>query len=52
MVEGLLRDLYDLVAQGYPRTSKTWIRRRSWRPGDPIKEIFGDTVFVSARHRS
>jgi phosphate starvation-inducible PhoH-like protein len=52
MVEGLLRDLYDLVAQGYPlhledvdQATKLAVQ------GTPIKEIFGDTVFVSARHR-
>ncbi len=52
MVEALLRDLYDLLGQGYPlhledvdQATKLAIQ------GTPIKEIFGDTVFVSARHR-
>jgi phosphate starvation-inducible PhoH-like protein len=52
VAEGLLRDLYDLVAQGYPlhledvdQATKLALQ------GAPIKEIFGDTVFVSSRHR-
>jgi phosphate starvation-inducible PhoH-like protein len=52
VVERLMRDLYDLVVQGYPlhledvdQATKLALQ------GVPIKEIFGDTVFVSARHR-
>jgi phosphate starvation-inducible PhoH-like protein len=52
VVERLMRDLYDLVVQGYPlhledvdQATKLALQ------GVSIKEIFGDTVFVSARHR-
>jgi len=52
LAEGLLRDLYDLLEAGHPlyledvdQATKLAIQ------GVPLKEIFGDTVFVSARHR-
>jgi phosphate starvation-inducible PhoH-like protein len=52
VVEGLLRDLYDLVAQGYPlHLEDVDQATKLAAQGTPIKEIFGDTVFVSARHR-
>jgi phosphate starvation-inducible PhoH-like protein len=52
VVEGLLRDLYDLVAQGYPlHLEDVDQATKLASQGVPIKEIFGDTVFVSARHR-
>ncbi|HSN15593.1 MAG TPA: PhoH family protein [Anaeromyxobacteraceae bacterium] len=52
VVEGLLRDLYDLVVQGYPLHMEDVDQATKLAAqGTPIKEIFGDTVFVSARHR-
>jgi phosphate starvation-inducible PhoH-like protein len=52
VVEGLLRDLYDLVAQGFPlHLEDVDQATKLASQGVPIKEIFGDTVFVSARHR-
>jgi phosphate starvation-inducible PhoH-like protein len=52
VAEGLLRDLYDLVAQGYPlHLEDVDQATKLVSQGTPIKEIFGDTVFVSARHR-
>jgi phosphate starvation-inducible PhoH-like protein len=52
VVEGLLRDLYDLVAAGYPlHLEDVDQATKLASQGVPIKEIFGDTVFVSARHR-
>jgi phosphate starvation-inducible PhoH-like protein len=52
VAEGLLRDLYDLVAQGYPLHMEDVDQATKLAlQGAPIKEIFGDTVFVSARHR-
>jgi len=52
VAEGLLRDLYDLVVQGYPlHLEDVDQATKLASQGVPIKEIFGDTVFVSARHR-
>jgi phosphate starvation-inducible PhoH-like protein len=52
VAEVLLRDLYDLVAQGYPlHLEDVDQATKLAAQGIPIKEIFGDTVFVSARHR-
>jgi len=52
VAEVLLRDLYDLVAQGYPlHLEDVDQATKLAAQGTPIKEIFGDTVFVSARHR-
>jgi phosphate starvation-inducible PhoH-like protein len=52
LTEGLLRELYGLVVDGYPlyledvdQATKLAVQ------GVPLKEIFGDTVFVSSRHR-
>ena len=52
VAEGLLRDLYDLVVLGYPlHLEDVDQATKLASQGVPIKEIFGDTVFVSARHR-
>jgi phosphate starvation-inducible PhoH-like protein len=52
VAEGLLRDLYDLIVQGYPlHLEDVDQATKLASQGAPIKEIFGDTVFVSARHR-
>jgi phosphate starvation-inducible PhoH-like protein len=52
VAEGLLRDLYDLVVQGFPlHLEDVDQATKLASQGAPIKEIFGDTVFVSARHR-
>jgi phosphate starvation-inducible PhoH-like protein len=52
VAERLLRDLYDLVVQGYPlHLEDVDQATKLATQGVPIKEIFGDTVFVSARHR-
>ncbi|HYQ81370.1 MAG TPA: PhoH family protein, partial [Anaeromyxobacteraceae bacterium] len=52
LAEGLVRELYELVDQGFPlyledvdQATKLASQRV------PLKEIFGDTVFVSSRHR-
>ena len=52
LTEGLLRELYGLIVDGYPlyledvdQATKLAVQ------GIPLKEIFGDTVFVSSRHR-
>jgi phosphate starvation-inducible protein PhoH and related proteins len=52
MAEGLVKELYDLVAEGYPlyledvdQATKLAVQ------GVPLREVFGDTVFVSSRHR-
>jgi phosphate starvation-inducible protein PhoH and related proteins len=50
--EGLVRELYDLVATGYPLYLEDVDQATKIAgQGVPLKEIFGDTVFVSARHR-
>jgi len=52
LAEGLLRDLYELVAGGYPLYLEDVDQAtRLAGQGVPLKEIFGDTVFVSSRHR-
>ncbi len=50
--EVLLRELYDLVASGYPLYLED-VDQATKLAGQsvPLKEIFGDTVYVSARHR-
>jgi phosphate starvation-inducible PhoH-like protein len=50
--ETLLRELYDLVAGGYPLYLED-VDQATKLAGQnvPLKEIFGDTVYVSARHR-
>jgi len=52
LAEVLLNDLYDLLSQGYPlHLEDVDQATKLAAQGTPIKEIFGDTVFVSARHR-
>jgi phosphate starvation-inducible PhoH-like protein len=50
--ESLLRELYELVATGYPLYLED-VDQATKLAGQsvPLKEIFGDTVYVSARHR-
>jgi phosphate starvation-inducible PhoH-like protein len=52
VVEGLLRELYELVASGYPLYLED-VDQATKLAGQsvPLREIFGDTVYVSARHR-
>ncbi len=52
VAEGLLRELYDLVASGYPLYLED-VDQATKLAGQsvPLREIFGDTVYVSARHR-
>jgi phosphate starvation-inducible PhoH-like protein len=50
--EGLLRELYELVEGGYPLYLEDVDQATKLAgQGVPLKEIFGDTVYVSARHR-
>jgi phosphate starvation-inducible PhoH-like protein len=50
--EALLRELYDLVAAGYPLYLEDVDQATKLAgQGVALKEIFGDTVYVSARHR-
>ncbi len=50
--ERLLRELYDLIASGYPLYLEDVDQATKLAgQGVPLKEIFGDTVYVSARHR-
>jgi phosphate starvation-inducible PhoH-like protein len=50
--EGLLRELYELVDGGYPLYLEDVDQATKLAgQGVPLKEIFGDTVYVSARHR-
>jgi phosphate starvation-inducible protein PhoH and related proteins len=50
--EVLLRELYDLIASGYPLYLEDVDQATKLAgQGVPLKEIFGDTVYVSARHR-
>ena len=52
LAERLLRELYELVAEGYPLYLEDVDQATKLAgQGVPLKEIFGDTVFVSARHR-
>jgi phosphate starvation-inducible PhoH-like protein len=50
--EVLVRELYDLVVSGYPLYLED-VDQATKLAGQsvPLKEIFGDTVYVSARHR-
>ena len=52
LADGLLRELYDLVSSGYPLYLED-VDQATKLAGQsvPLKEIFGDTVYVSARHR-
>ena len=52
IAEGLLRELYDLVAGGYPLHLEDVDQATKLAgQGVPLREIFGETVYVSARHR-
>ena len=52
IAEGLVKELYDLVADGYPLYLEDVDQATKLASqGVPLKEIFGDTVFVSSRHR-
>jgi phosphate starvation-inducible PhoH-like protein len=52
LAEGLVRELYDLVEQGYPLYLEDVDQATKLAgQGVPLREIFGDTVFVSSRHR-
>ena len=50
--ENLLKELYELVEGGYPLYLED-VDQATKLAGQnvPLKEIFGDTVYVSARHR-
>jgi phosphate starvation-inducible PhoH-like protein len=52
LAEGLIRELYDLVSDGYPLHLEDVDQATKLAgQGVPLKEIFGETVYVSARHR-
>jgi phosphate starvation-inducible PhoH-like protein len=52
LAEGLLRELYDLGAGGYPLHLEDVDQATKLAgQGVPLREIFGETVYVSARHR-
>ncbi len=52
LAEGLLRELYELVAGGYPLHLEDVDQATKLAgQGVALKEIFGETVYVSARHR-
>jgi phosphate starvation-inducible PhoH-like protein len=52
MAEGLVRELYDLVAEGYPLYLEDVDQATKLAAqGVALREVFGDTVFVSSRHR-
>jgi phosphate starvation-inducible PhoH-like protein len=52
LAEGLLKELYDLVVEGYPLYLEDVDQATKLAgQGVSLKEIFGDTVFVSSRHR-
>jgi phosphate starvation-inducible protein PhoH and related proteins len=52
LAEGLLKELYDLVVEGYPLYLEDVDQATKLAgQGVALKEIFGDTVFVSSRHR-
>ena len=52
MAESLVRELYELVEAGYPLYLEDVDQATKLAgQGVPLKEIFGDTVFVSSRHR-
>jgi phosphate starvation-inducible protein PhoH and related proteins len=52
LVETLLRELYELVSTGYPLHLEDVDQATKLAgQGVPLQEIFGDTVYVSARHR-
>jgi len=52
MAEGLVRELYELVEGGYPLYLEDVDQATKLAAqGVPVREVFGDTVFVSSRHR-
>jgi phosphate starvation-inducible PhoH-like protein len=52
LAEGLLRELYGLLEEGYPLYLEDVDQATKLAgQGVPLREIFGDTVFVSSRHR-
>jgi phosphate starvation-inducible protein PhoH and related proteins len=52
MAETLVKELYELVEQGYPLYLEDVDQSTKLAgQGVPLREIFGDTVFVSSRHR-
>ena len=52
LAERLLKELYDLVVDGYPLYLEDVDQATKLAgQGVTLKEIFGDTVFVSSRHR-
>ncbi len=52
MAEGLVRELYDLVSEGYPLYLEDVDQATKLAgQGVPLRDVFGDTVFVSSRHR-
>jgi phosphate starvation-inducible PhoH-like protein len=52
LAEGLVRELYGLVEDGYPLYLEDVDQATKLAgQGVPLKEIFGETVFVSSRHR-
>jgi phosphate starvation-inducible PhoH-like protein len=52
LAERLLRELYELVASGYPLHLEDVDQATKLAgQGVPLREIFGETVYVSARHR-
>ena len=52
LAEQLLKELYDLVVDGYPLYLEDVDQATKLAgQGVALKEIFGDTVFVSSRHR-
>jgi phosphate starvation-inducible PhoH-like protein len=52
LAERLLRELHDLVAGGYPLHLEDVDQATKLAgQGVPLRDVFGDTVYVSARHR-
>jgi phosphate starvation-inducible PhoH-like protein len=52
LAEGLLREIYGLLEDGYPLYLEDVDQATKLAgQGVPLREIFGDTVFVSSRHR-
>ncbi len=52
LAERLLRELYELVSGGYPLHLEDVDQATKLAgQGVPLKEVFGETVYVSARHR-
>jgi phosphate starvation-inducible PhoH-like protein len=52
MAEGLVRELYELVESGFPLYLEDVDQATKLAAqGVPVRDVFGDTVFVSSRHR-